>query len=100
MMSRRLVAVPSGKDLCCCSVLQFVAVCCILFQCVAVCCMCCSVLHACSNALQCAVSCCYTAWRRPVRLQCVAMCYNVLQCDAESSSVLNVCSSVMHCVAV
>ena len=75
----------SKKLVCCCSVLQCVAVCCSLLQSVAVCCsvlQCVAVLCRCFSK----VCCCKV-------LQCVEVCCSVLQC-------VEVHCTVLHCVAL
>jgi len=93
--------VSPDSEVCCCSMLQRVAVYCSGLQCVTICC----------NVLQCATVCCSV-------LQCVAVCCSVLQCVAVRSnyflvvnfwllvfpptlgSFVTVCCSVLPCIVV
>ena len=86
----------ASYQVCCCSVLQCVAVCCSVLQCCAldfsvplnaeVYCIVLQCAAVCYSVLQCAAVCC-------IVLQCAAVCCSVLQCAA-------VCCSVLQCVAV
>jgi len=92
---------------CCCSVLQCVAVCCSVLQCVAVCCSvfimqtyATRLIHLRQDLFVCDVyaGCTCKVWQFDsficaCVLQCVAVCCSVLQCVA-------VCCSVLQCVAV